>query len=60
MNAADEVALGAFLEGRLSFTGIYRVVTDTFRRLTDRASLTSLDAIISSDREARRIANELI
>lgn len=60
MNAADEVAVGAFLEGRISFTDIYRIVTDTFARLTDRATTYTLDGIISSDREARRIAKEMI
>ena len=60
MNAADEVAVGAFLGGRLSFTGIYRVVTDTFTCLLDRKSEISLAAITASDKEARRIAEELI
>ena len=60
MNAADEVAVGAFLDGRISFTDIYRIVTDTFARLTDRATTYTLDGIISSDREARRIAKEMI
>ena len=60
MNAADEVAVGAFLDGKISFTDIYRTVTDTFMRLTDRASVYTLDGIISSDREARRIAKEMI
>ena len=60
MNAADEVAVGAFLEGRISFTDIYCIVTDTFARLTNRATTYTLDGIISSDREARRIAKEMI
>lgn len=60
MNAADEVAVGAFLEGRLTFTGIYRVVTDTFSRLLDRRDENSLSGIIAADKEARKIADELI
>ena len=60
MNAADEVAVGAFLEGRLTFTGIYRVVTDTFSRLLDRRDENSLSEIIAADKEARKIADELI
>ena len=60
MNAADEIAVGAFLQGRISFTDIYRVVTDTFTRLTDRASEHTLDGIIGADREARTIANGMI
>ena len=60
MNAADEVAVGAFLDGAISFTDIFRVVTDTFSAMTDRAGVHSLDGIIASDREARRIAAEMI
>ena len=60
MNAADEVAVAAFLDGRIGFTDIFRVVKDTFTSLTDRSSETSLDGIIASDREARRIASGLI
>ena len=60
MNAADEVAVGAFLQGRLTFTGIYRVVTDTFSRLLDRKSEILLPGIVASDKEARKIAEELI
>ena len=60
MNASDEVAVGAFLEERLSFTGIFDVVGETFERLTSAKSARTLDEIIGYDREARRIASELI
>ena len=60
MNAADEIAVGACLDGKISFTDIFRVVTDTFDKLRDRALITSLDGIIASDRDARRIASEFI
>ncbi len=60
LNAADEVAVGAHLEGRLSFLGISDVVSETLERLTDRKSEHNLDGIIAADREARIIANNLI
>ena len=60
MNAADEIAVGAFLRGEIAFVDIFRVVTDTFDTLCDRRVVTSLDGIIASDREARRIADEMI
>ena len=60
MNAADEVAVEAFLSERISFTDIFRVVVNTFEGLTDRASERSLEGIIASDRDARRIAQEMI
>ena len=60
MNAADEIAVGAFLREEISFVDIFRVVIDTFNSLCDRSSVTSLDGIIASDRDARRIAGEMI
>ena len=60
MNAADEVAVGAFLAGKLSFTDIFRVVTDTVHSMSDSASIHTLDGIIAADREARAKACELL
>lgn len=60
VNAADEVAVLAFLEERLSFLGISEVVESVFERLTERKAETSLEGIISADREARAIAEQLI
>ncbi len=56
MNAADEVAVEAFLSGKVSFVDIFRIVTDTFEKMRDAKTCTSLDDIIASDRAARRIA----
>ena len=60
MNAADEIAVDAFLLGKISFTDIFRTVTSTFDKMRYAQGLTTLDDIIASDREARRIARELI
>ena len=60
MNAADEVAVAAFLDGKIGFTDIYDTVINTFERLTAHKTTTSLDGIISADREARTIAQEEI
>jgi 1-deoxy-D-xylulose-5-phosphate reductoisomerase len=61
MNAADEVAVSAFLDGKISFTDVFRVVCNTVNSMKDVASkVTSLEEIIASDREARRKAKELI
>ena len=60
MNAADEVAVDAFLMGRIRFIDIFRVVLDTFDRMRDAKKYHSLDDIIASDREARKIAKDLI
>ena len=60
LNAADEVAVGAFLEEKLSFLGIYEVVANVFERLTDGTREKTLDGIIAKDREARALAAEEI
>jgi 1-deoxy-D-xylulose-5-phosphate reductoisomerase len=58
LNAANEVAVSAFLEGRLPFLGIADVVERTLAQIdcvpaADLAELTAMDA------EARRIATAL-
>ncbi len=58
MNALDEVAVGEFLQERLSFVGIYELVLTCFDKLLYHKDTTSLDGIIAADREARRIAHE--
>jgi 1-deoxy-D-xylulose-5-phosphate reductoisomerase len=54
-NAANEVAVAAFLEGRLRFPGIAEVVEETLER-SDGAPARDLDELIAADAEARRIA----
>ena len=61
MNAADEVAVSAFLDGKISFTDVFRVVCSTVDSMKDAASkITSLEGIIASDKEARIKAKEMI
>jgi 1-deoxy-D-xylulose-5-phosphate reductoisomerase len=57
LNAADEVAVAAFLERRLAFTGISEVIERVLRR-TPRTRFASMDDVLSADAEARRIARE--
>ena len=59
LNAADEVAVAAFLEGRLSFLGISDVVCRTFDCLVGTRA-TTVEELIAADREARRIAASYI
>src|SRR4051812_45614830 len=56
-NAANEVAVAAFLEGRLPFLGIPDLVADALARVegTPAGDLTEL---ITADEEARRYAEE--
>ena len=59
LNAADEIAVAAFLEGRIPFLGIPRTIEDVLR-LTPAASPTSIEEVLAADREARRVAVELL
>ena len=60
MNALDEVAVAAFLGGRLSFVGIFESVMETFERFTHAKDAHTLEDIISYDREARRAIEEYL
>jgi 1-deoxy-D-xylulose-5-phosphate reductoisomerase len=59
LNAADEVAVEAFLERRISFPSIYRIVEETVSKLARRHPGT-IDDILEVDRESRSLARELI
>jgi 1-deoxy-D-xylulose-5-phosphate reductoisomerase len=57
LNAADEVAVAAFLEGRLPFLGIPKVIERVLEK-TPRLKFTKMEEVLAADREARRIAAE--
>jgi len=57
LNAADEVAVAAFLEHRLPFPGIAEVIERVLAR-TPRTRFASMDDVLQADGEARRIAQE--
>ncbi len=57
LNAADEVAVGAFLERRLPFLGIPQVIERVLAR-TPRMSFEKMDDVLAADAEARRMARE--
>jgi 1-deoxy-D-xylulose-5-phosphate reductoisomerase len=59
LNAANEVAVHAFLERRLNFPGIAAVIEDVIARCPTGA-LTGLDDVLAADEEARRLASERI
>jgi 1-deoxy-D-xylulose-5-phosphate reductoisomerase len=59
LNAANEVAVHAFLNRRLSFTGIAAVIERVLERIP-AAPVHSFDALYDADAEARALAGELI
>jgi 1-deoxy-D-xylulose-5-phosphate reductoisomerase len=59
LNAANEVAVHAFLQGRLAFAAIPRVIEETLER-TAQPPVHSFDTLAHADGEARRVAAELV
>jgi 1-deoxy-D-xylulose-5-phosphate reductoisomerase len=57
LNAADEVAVAAFLERRLAFLGIPEVIERVLGR-TPRMRFEKMDDVLAADAEARRMASE--
>ncbi|EKE17797.1 MAG: hypothetical protein ACD_10C00267G0001 [uncultured bacterium] len=59
LNAANEVAVAAFLDGRLSFLGIARLNEALLAALPARPE-GSLEDVLAADIEARRLASQMI
>ncbi|WP_341702489.1 1-deoxy-D-xylulose-5-phosphate reductoisomerase [Ferrovibrio sp.] len=59
LNAANEVAVDAFLKGRIGFLDITRIVEQTLARV-EHVALTDLDAVHDADQAARRYARYLV
>jgi 1-deoxy-D-xylulose-5-phosphate reductoisomerase len=59
LNAADEVAVEAFLSGGLRFTEIPRVIRTVLQQ-TSKTRLNSLADVLECDAEARRRAKEAV
>ena len=63
LNAANEIAVAAFLEGRLGFMGIPDLIAETLDLCTGRgmtAPATDVHAVLTLDVEARRLAAQLL
>jgi 1-deoxy-D-xylulose-5-phosphate reductoisomerase len=59
LNAADEVAVAAFLEGRIPFTGIAAVIERTLEQLPGQP-VTHFDDLFATDAEARERAADSV
>lgn len=59
LNAADEIAVAAFLEGRISFPGIARTIESVLAE-TSAYSPASIEDVLIADRAARECAHEMI
>lgn len=56
-NAADEVAVEAFLDQRIPFSGIAQVIERVLAR-TPKIRLEAISDVLATDTEARRVARE--
>src|SRR5436190_1411159 len=59
LNAANEVAVHAFLTERLDFLGIPAVIEETLERLPPEP-VRAFDSLYDADRDARAVAAELV
>jgi len=59
LNAADEIAVQAFLDKRLNFGDIPAVIETVMCRVQGGA-MTGLDAVLAADDEARALATEVV
>jgi 1-deoxy-D-xylulose-5-phosphate reductoisomerase len=59
LNAANEVAVEAFLDGRLPFTGIHGVIADTLG-VHSAQQVEDLPSLLRADEQARRIAQSRV
>ena len=59
LNAANEVAVHAFLEGRLHFNGIPEVIERTLAELPV-APVRAFESLYEADREGRQVASETV
>ena len=59
LNAADEVAVAAFLDRRIRFDEIPRIIEDVLVA-TNTGKLESIDSVLKADAEARRSAQQRV
>jgi 1-deoxy-D-xylulose-5-phosphate reductoisomerase len=60
LNAANEVAVRAFLDGQIGFMDICGVVEKTLEQSETETAAENLDAVVAMDREAREVAGAAI
>jgi 1-deoxy-D-xylulose-5-phosphate reductoisomerase len=63
LNAANEVAVEAFLDGRLGFLQIAQLVAETLDKAEGRGLLgpaAGLDAVLATDAAARQLAQNML
>ena len=59
LNAADEIAVEAFLQSRIGFPSIYEIVSETLSKMPGR-DLGTVGEVLEMDRESRSLARQLV
>ena len=59
VNAANEIAVAAFLNKQIGFTDIYKVNADVLNRIAI-TNLSSIDDVLAQDNEARVLAKHIL
>ena len=59
LNAADEIAVEAFLSGKIPFPAISEVVEETLSKQKSREAST-IEEVIETDRAARAVARQVL
>ena len=60
LNAANEIAVAAFLENKIAFTDIAQLIEQTLSQATISEDVSSLALILEADARARTITNKNI
>jgi 1-deoxy-D-xylulose-5-phosphate reductoisomerase len=60
LNAANEIAVAAFLDGKLAFTDISQVIEQCLARVDSRLEAKHLQEILDIDADTRDLAQELV
>lgn len=60
LNAADEIAVEAFMHNRLKFSAIPRLIEEVMGQMADFGAVNSMDDVLAGDREARSRAREWV
>ena len=60
LNAANEIAVAAFLNHQIGFADIFDVVTETVDHLSAASVANSVDDVFDYDKEARIFASQLL
>ena len=59
MNAANEIAVSAFLKKLIKFTDIYKIISETLNNIESK-KMSSIDDVLDIDQASRNNANQLV